>query len=87
MLRARGVRPGDRVGVMLPNVPQFAMAYYGVLRMGGIVVPMNPLLKAREVEHYVSDSGASLVLDDAPRSRATASPTSRSSSARPDDTR
>ena len=50
---------------MLPNVPQFAMAYYGVLRMGGIVVPMNPLLKAREVEHYVSDSGAALVLADA----------------------
>jgi long-chain acyl-CoA synthetase len=65
MLRAGGVRPGDRVGVMLPNVPQFAMAYYGVLRIGGIVVPMNPLLKPREVEHYVSDSGASLVLDDA----------------------
>ena len=65
LLRARGVKAGDRVGVMLPNVPQFAMAYYGVLRMGGIVVPMNPLLKAREVEHYVSDSGASLVLDDA----------------------
>jgi len=64
MLRARGLRAGDRVGVMLPNVPQFAMAYYGVLRMGGIVVPMNPLLKAREVEHYVSDSGAALVLDD-----------------------
>jgi len=63
-LRARGLRPGDRVGVMLPNVPQFAMAYYGVLRMGGIVVPMNPLLKAREVDHYVSDSGAALVLDD-----------------------
>ena len=65
LLRARGVKAGDRVGVMLPNVPQFAMAYYGVLRLGGIVVPMNPLLKAREVEHYVSDSGASLVLDDA----------------------
>jgi long-chain acyl-CoA synthetase len=65
MLRARGLEPGDRVGVMLPNVPQFAMAYYGVLRMGGIVVPMNPLLKPREVEHYVSDSGAALVLDDA----------------------
>ena len=64
MLRARGLLPGDRVGVMLPNVPQFAMAYYGVLRMGGIVVPMNPLLKAREVQHYVSDSGAALVLDD-----------------------
>jgi long-chain acyl-CoA synthetase len=64
MLRYRGLRPGERVGVMLPNVPQFAMAYYGVLRMGGIVVPMNPLLKAREVDHYVSDSGAALVLDD-----------------------
>jgi long-chain acyl-CoA synthetase len=64
MLGARGLRPGDRVGVMLPNVPQFAMAYYGVLRLGGIVVPMNPLLKPREVEHYVSDSGAALVLDD-----------------------
>jgi long-chain acyl-CoA synthetase len=65
MLRVRGVRPGDRVGVMLPNVPQFAMAYYGVLRVGAVVVPMNPLLKSREVEHYVSDSGAALVLDDA----------------------
>ena len=65
LLRARGVSAGDRVGVMLPNVPQFAMAYYGVLRIGGIVVPMNPLLKAREIEHHVSDSGASLVLDDA----------------------
>jgi long-chain acyl-CoA synthetase len=65
MLRARGLRPGDRVGVMLPNVPQFAMAYYGVLRMGGVVVPMNPLLKPREVEYYLTDSGAALVLDDA----------------------
>jgi long-chain acyl-CoA synthetase len=64
MLHARGVRPGDRVGVMFPNVPQFAMAYYGVIRMGGVVVPMNPLLKQREVEHYVADSGAALVLDD-----------------------
>jgi long-chain acyl-CoA synthetase len=65
MLTARGLGPGERVGVMLPNVPQFAMAYYGVLRMGGVVVPMNPLLKAREVDHYVSDSGAALLLDDA----------------------
>jgi long-chain acyl-CoA synthetase len=65
MLRERGVEAGDRVGVMLPNVPEFAMAYYGVLRIGGVVVPMNPLLKEREVEHYVTDSGAVLVLDDA----------------------
>src|ERR1700733_5185267 len=57
LLRDRGLRSGARVGVMLPNVPQFAIVYYGVLRAGGVVVPMNPLLKAREVEFYLSDSG------------------------------
>jgi long-chain acyl-CoA synthetase len=61
-LRSRGVRPGDPVGVMLPNVPQFPVFYYGVLRVGGAVVPMNPLLKAREIAHYLGDSGAGLVL-------------------------
>jgi len=55
-----GMRPGDRIGVMLPNVPAFAVIYYGVLRAGGVVVPMNPLLKGREVEHYLGDSGARL---------------------------
>ncbi len=55
-LRERGVAPGDRVGIMLPNVAQFPVLYYGVLRAGGTVVPMNPLLKAREVEHYLGDS-------------------------------
>ncbi len=61
-LRERGVQPGDRVGVMLPNVLAFPVLYYGVLRAGGVVVPMNPLLKSREVQHYVGDSGARLVL-------------------------
>jgi long-chain acyl-CoA synthetase len=61
-LRGRGVEPGDRVGVMVPNVVAFPVLYYGVLRAGGIVVPMNPLLKAREVEHCLGDSGARLVL-------------------------
>jgi len=61
-LRERGVQPGDPVGIMLPNVPQFAVFYYAVLRAGGAVVPMNPLLKAREVAHYLGDSGARLVL-------------------------
>jgi long-chain acyl-CoA synthetase len=61
LLRERGVRTGDRVGVMLPNVPQFAVAYYGVLRAGGIVVPMNVLLKQREVAFYLSDSEAKVV--------------------------
>ena len=39
LLEAKGVGPGDRVGIMLPNVPHFAVAYYGVLRAGGVVVP------------------------------------------------
>ena len=45
------------------------MLYYGVLRAGGVVVPMNPLLKAREVEHYLGDSGARLVFAGRPRRR------------------
>ncbi len=61
LLAERGVRPGDRVGVMLPNIPEFAAVYYGVLRAGGVVVPMNPLLKAREIAYYLSDSGAQLI--------------------------
>jgi long-chain acyl-CoA synthetase len=56
----RGVQPGDRVGLMLPNVLAFPVLYYGILRAGGIVVPINPLLKAREVEHCLGDSGARL---------------------------
>ena len=62
LLRARGIGPGDRVGIMLPNVPQFAIAYYAVLRVGGIVVPMNVLLKRREVSFYLSDPEASLLI-------------------------
>jgi long-chain acyl-CoA synthetase len=46
---------------MLPNVPAFPVMYYGVLRAGAAVVPMNPLLKAREVQHYLGDSGAKVV--------------------------
>src|SRR3954454_24113808 len=61
LLRARGVRPGDRVGIMLPNVPEFAVAYYGVLRAGGVVVPMNVMLKPREAAFYLRDSGAAMV--------------------------
>ena len=61
-LKARGLRPGDPVGIMLPNVPHFPVFYYGVLRAGGAVVPMNPLLKSREIAHYLGDSGARLVL-------------------------
>jgi long-chain acyl-CoA synthetase len=62
LLRERGVEPGDRVGVMLPNVPQFPVAYYGILRAGATVVPMNVLLKRREIAFYLEDSGAELLL-------------------------
>ncbi|MBV9095535.1 MAG: AMP-binding protein, partial [Streptosporangiaceae bacterium] len=62
VLYERGLKPGDRVGIMLPNVAEFPVVYYGVLRAGGIVVPMNPLLKEREVAYYLGDSGAGLIL-------------------------
>jgi long-chain acyl-CoA synthetase len=60
LLRAKGIEPGDRIGIMLPNVPQFAGCYYGVLRAGGVVVPMNVLLKGREVAFYLGDPEAKL---------------------------
>ena len=47
---------------MLPNVLEFPIAYYGVLRAGGVVVPMNVLLKRREIAFYLEDSGAKLLL-------------------------
>jgi long-chain acyl-CoA synthetase len=61
LLSALGVTPGDRIGVMLPNVPAFPIAFYGALAAGAVVVPMNPLLKSREVAHYVGDSGAKVL--------------------------
>src|SRR5262245_8788495 len=57
-LRDRGLDPGDRVGLVLPNVPAFATLFYGTMLAGGTVVPMNPLLKHREVEYYLDNSGA-----------------------------
>lgn len=62
LLRTAGVRPGDRVGVMLPNVPEFPICYYGILLAGGVVVPMNPLLKEAEVGHYLGDSESAILL-------------------------
>jgi long-chain acyl-CoA synthetase len=60
-LRSRGVRPADRVGLVLPNVPAFPIVFYGALLAGAVVVPMNPLLKAREVDYYLRDSGMKVV--------------------------
>src|SRR3954449_5756402 len=61
LLKAKGFEPGDRAGIMLPNVPYFPIAYYGILRAGGTVVPMNVLLKGREVKFYLEDPGAKVV--------------------------
>jgi long-chain acyl-CoA synthetase len=58
LLEQAGVEPGDRVGVMLPNTPAFAIVFYGIMYRGAVAVPMNPLLKFREVSYYLSNSGA-----------------------------
>src|SRR5215468_1386966 len=62
LLREAGVRPGDRVALMLPNVLAFPLFFYGSLAVGASVVPMNPLLKSREVAYYLGDSGASVIV-------------------------
>ncbi|MGC4962190.1 long-chain-fatty-acid--CoA ligase [Gordonia sp. DT101] len=58
LLAELGIDPGDRVGLMLPNTPAFAVLFYGIARRGAIAVPMNPLLKAREIEFYLANTGA-----------------------------
>ena len=61
-LADRGIEPGDRVALYLPNVPQFLTAFHGVLRAGGVVVPMNPQYKSREISHLLADSEATVVV-------------------------
>lgn len=53
-----GVKPGDKVAMMVPNVPQFIVAYYGILGAGAVVVPLNVLLRAPEVAYHLDDSDA-----------------------------
>ncbi|WP_306321411.1 MULTISPECIES: long-chain fatty acid--CoA ligase [unclassified Streptomyces] len=62
VLEGRGVGRGDRVALMLPNVPQFAVLYYAILKAGAVVVPVNPLLKADEIAHCLRDCGAALLV-------------------------
>ncbi|WP_224336596.1 long-chain-fatty-acid--CoA ligase [Haloprofundus halobius] len=61
-LAEAGVGEGDRVAIYLPNLPQFVVAFHGTLRAGGVVVPMNPQYKAREIGHLLADSGAKIVV-------------------------
>src|SRR6218665_3918064 len=58
MLSRGGVAPGDRIALMLPNTPAFAIVFYGIMRCGAVAVPANPLLKAREAEFYLSNTAA-----------------------------
>jgi long-chain acyl-CoA synthetase len=61
-LDREGIGVGDRVGVMLPNIPAAPIVYYGIWRLGGVAVPMNPLMQAREVAFYLSNTGAEAII-------------------------
>ncbi|MFF7976244.1 AMP-binding protein [Streptomyces sp. NPDC007905] len=56
-LQRGGVRPGDRVGVFLPNCPQFIVAMLGILRAGAVHVPVNPMFREHELRHELADAG------------------------------
>lgn len=62
VLNAEGIRPGDRVGLMLPNCPQYVLAYYAVTGLGAIVVQISPLSAVPELEFYLQDSGCRLLI-------------------------
>jgi long-chain acyl-CoA synthetase len=61
-LAALGVKKGDRVAIFLPNIPQFVIVYYGVLKAGAVLTAISPLHKEREVEHQLSDSEAETIV-------------------------
>jgi long-chain acyl-CoA synthetase len=60
-LASLGVKKGDRVGIFMPNTPQFVMAYFGILKAGGVVVSTNPLYTPTEIEYQVNDSGVEIM--------------------------
>jgi long-chain acyl-CoA synthetase len=65
-LIARGILPGDRVALYIHNIPLFIEAYFGILKAGGVVVPMNPAFKVGEIGYMVQDSGAKALLSFGP---------------------
>ncbi|GAB3655253.1 long-chain fatty acid--CoA ligase [Actinocorallia lasiicapitis] len=58
LLVSRGIKPGDKVAISSPNLPYFPMLYFGILKAGAVVVPLNVLLKPREVAYHLGDSDA-----------------------------
>jgi long-chain acyl-CoA synthetase len=61
-LAEAGIRPGEAVALQLPNIPQFLIAYFGALKAGLVVLPLNPLLMAPEIEYHLTDSSAALLV-------------------------
>jgi len=61
-LQEHGVKKGDVVAIMLPNTPQFVISYYAILKIGGIVTPLNPLYKSAEIKRQLLDSGAETII-------------------------
>ncbi|GIF22503.1 long-chain-fatty-acid--CoA ligase [Paractinoplanes tereljensis] len=62
LLAERGIRPGDKVALSCPNLPYFPVVYYGILKSGAVVVPLNVLLKGREIAYHLADSDAKAYL-------------------------
>ncbi len=58
LLVHRGIKPGDKVALSCPNTPHFPVVYYGILKAGAVVVPLNVLLKPREIAYHLADSDA-----------------------------
>jgi long-chain acyl-CoA synthetase len=56
-----GVKKGDRVGIFMPNSPQFVLTFFSILKAGGVVVSINPLYKPAEIEHQVNDAGMEIM--------------------------
>ena len=61
-LEALGIRRGDRVAMMLPNIPEFAFSFFGIQKLGGVAVPFNTMYKGREISFILKDSGARAII-------------------------
>lgn len=61
-LASVGIKKGDRVGIFIPNTPQFVMAYFAILKIGGIVVATNPMYSPREIKHQANDAGVEVMI-------------------------
>jgi len=61
-IKTKGIQQSDRIAIMLPNIPEFAIAYYGTLMLGGVVVPLNTELKGQEINYILEDSECKMII-------------------------